>query len=187
VTLIGTCRLLLSLILVVGLAACASPQSTLKADATQERLAEELIEAHRLALPYATSTAIKIVTSEQAYIAQLKRETGSDALQPFITVALGVFRDLWPTSLKVEAAKALAAELSREDLVTLLDPAAVEEVRGKPRQSLTQMRYSTDRLTKAMVALTVAEVSAVRRMAEIVGPQVKERIAANPAILKQRA
>jgi hypothetical protein len=187
VTLIGTCRLLLSLILVVGLAACASPQSTLKADATQERLAEELIEAHRLALPYATSTAIKIVTSEQAYIAQLKRETGSDALQPFITVALGVFRDLWPTSLKVEAAKALAAELSREDLVTLLDPAAVEEVRGKPRPAFPEMRYSNDRLTKAMGAYVFAEVSAVRRMAAIVAPRVKERILADPGVLKRGA
>ncbi len=180
-------RLLLPLVVAMGLAACASPQSTTRADASKEQLAADLIDAHRLARPYIMSTAIKIVTAEQAYLAQLKRETGADALQPVITVALGVFGEMWPTPLKSEAAMALAAELSREDLLTLLEPSAVEEVRGKPRPALLEMRYSNDRLTKAMMAYVLAEVSAVRRMAEIVGPQVKERIAADPGILKRGA
>lgn len=171
----------------LALAACVSPQSTTRADASKEQLAVDLIDAHQLERAYAASTSIKVVTSEQPYIAKLTRETSADALKPFISVTVAVFYDLWATPLKSDAAKALAAELSREDLLTLLDPRAVEEVRGKPRPAFLEMRYSNDRLTKAMGAYVLAEVSAVRRMAEIVGPQVKERISADPSILKRGA
>lgn len=173
--------------ILLALAACASPQPTMQAEVAKEQLAADLIDAHRLERAYKASTAIKAVTSEQAYIAKLKHETSVDALKPFISVTIAVFSDLWPTQLKSEASKALAAELSRDELLTLLNPSAVEEILGKPRPALSEMRYSNDRLTKAMMAYVLAEVSAVRRMAAIVVPQVKDRISVDPSVLKRAA